>query len=199
MLDKKRKMCYIVNMNDEAESRKRLRLRVHSVENIQEYERVSTRPLADKISRPGGGDSTAAKKMKTVYGKINSDLYKMEIHNHAILAQKVDSFPNGAQWEAPADYIYGQLPSSAILQVLRCSEVLFSEKDLGKIKNSEQVKGLITSEIINTRWHGTCAKRVKFNFEKFDELFVRPCRILFNSRSIVVQNDSAIALYDVFG
>ena len=133
--------------------------------------------------------------MKTVYGKINSDLYEMEIHNHAIIAKKVDSLPNNAQWESEGDYIYGQLPTSAILQVLRCSEVLFSEEEFNKIKTPEQAKGIITSEIINMRWCGS-SKRVKFNFEKIDELLNHPCRILFNFRSVVVQNDSAIALYD---
>ena len=134
--------------------------------------------------------------MKTVYGKINSDLYKMEIYNHAIVARKVNEIPRDAQWEAPADYIYGQLPTSAILQVLRCSEVLFSEEEFNKIKTPEQAKGIITSEIINTRWCGSCAKRVKFNFEKLGELLDRPCRVLSNFRSVVVLNDNTIALYD---
>ena len=134
--------------------------------------------------------------MKTVYGRINNDLYEMEIYNHAIVAKKVDSLPTGAEWESAGDYIHEQLPTSAILQVLRFSEFLFREEDFEKIRKSGQVKEILPSEIINRYWRGISANRVKFNFEKLDELLARPCRVLFNFRAIVVLNDNAIALYD---
>ena len=151
--------------------------------------------------------------MKIVYGRINNDLYEMEIYNHAIVAKKARGLSQDEKWESPGDYTYGQLPTSAILHALRCSRILFSEEDFenvrgslqiihgpGEIGNSARKIEIITNEIINRYWDRIHPKRdPNFNFEKLGELLDRPCRILFNFRSIVVQNDNAIALYDVFG
>ena len=133
--------------------------------------------------------------MKTVYTNRGEELYRLDLHDHALIAQKVDELSQDAKWETLRDHPRWLYPSRLVNYVLENGTVVFREDE---IKRFESVKeeGGTREKMMRKAVHESIMKKKYYNLVKIEDLIPRAKKILFAGGSIGVVGDDFIAVYE---
>ena len=138
--------------------------------------------------------------MKIVYGKIDKDLYKIQVHDFSVIGERIRSLPNNAVWETYKDYRNGQLPSEVLRKGRDRGEVLFSQSEIATLRCIKNIEGALTSEMTKV-WRERSPKRslkgeLKYELWWIKHLLENNCIVMFYLESLVVHGNDFIAVYE---
>ena len=135
------------------------------------------------------------KKMKTVYTNKGKDLYKLDLHDHAIIAQKVDDLSQDAKWETWKDHPVWLYPSRIIDYVLENGIVVFREEEIKRFESVKEEEGT-RENMMRKAVHSSITERKYYNFVRIEELLPGAQKILFAGGSIGIVGDGFVAVYE---
>ena len=163
-------------------------------------EQMGGRWPTKKSHCPSGEDNITERQMKIVYGKIDKDLYKIQVHDFSVIGERIRSLPNNAVWETYKDYRNGQLPSEVLRKGRDRGEVLFSQSEIATLRCIKNIEGALTSEMTKI-WRERSPKRslkgdLKYELWWIKHLLENNCIVMFYLESLVVHGNDFIAVYE---
>ena len=133
--------------------------------------------------------------MKTVYTNRGEELYRLDLHDHALIAQKVDELSQDAKWETLKDHPVWLYPSRLIDYVLQNGIVVFREDEIKRFQNIKEEVGT-REKMIRKAVHSSILTKKYYNLVKIEEMLPRAQKILFAGGAIGVVGDGFIAVYE---
>ena len=139
--------------------------------------------------------------MKTVYGRINSDLYKIEIYPHTLIGERVKALPKGATWEDVSDQRGGLLPSEILYNDRGEWRTLFSSWEVEDIlRKVENIEEALVSEVYKRWGFGSIRRKwgegIRYDFLRLRELINESCMVLTWGRAIVLFGSPFLVVYE---